>query len=100
LSFQTEINTREKSIQREVSELNESIMDKSSASSALLSRDSAMTTNLQNFESKYKLGEGAFGKVFLVQNKINSELNKQDGSKKKLPEFFAMKVIEKNKING
>lgn len=46
----------EKKIQKEVSDLNESIMDKSSASSALLSRDSEMTANLRDFESKYLLG--------------------------------------------
>lgn len=74
-------------------------MDKSSCSSALLSRESTMTTELRDFESKYKLGQGAFGKVFLVQNKVNS-LKNQSEKKKKLPEFFAMKVIDKNKING
>lgn len=51
-----QFNEIDKKIQKEVSDLNESIMDKSITSIARLSRDSTTTTNLRDFESKYKLG--------------------------------------------
>ena len=47
----TERDLREAKIQKEVSEINESIMDCSSLSSALLSRYSTATANLADFQS-------------------------------------------------
>ncbi len=43
------------------------------------------------------LGQGAFGKVFLVQNSFNIHRNSKL-KLKKYPEQFAMKVIQKDNI--
>jgi serine/threonine protein kinase len=46
----------------------------------------AATTFLGEYSNKKKLGKGAFGDVFLVENKKG--------------ELFALKVIDKQKMSG
>lgn len=53
----------------EVSEVNNDIMDRSS--STIFSRNSLIDAKLEDFSSHRLLGEGSYGKVFLVENKKN-----------------------------
>ena len=56
------------------------------------------------------LGQGSFGKVYLVQNHTNILKNQKQRQKQKIkpgqklekeyPEFFAMKVVSKENIRG
>lgn len=94
----------------EIREINEQIERRASVCSTLYSRSTAMTAKLESFRVIKLLGQGSFGKVYLVQNRINNWKNQKQREKQKLkpgqklekeyPEFFAMKVVSKENIRG
>ena len=95
---------------KEIREINEQIELRGSVCSTLYSRSTLMTVKLESFRLIKMLGQGSFGKVYLVKNQNHVLKNEKMRQKQKVkpgqkleneyPEFFAMKVVSKENIRG